>query len=288
LDFFRRLARTTTDEAVVCNSAETRCVRHGGAVSAKRLCAGWSGQTMEGVGVEQYNFAVRDADQLSTLQGPKNLVDGRTSNAQQCRKRFLWQRHLAVALFIEQDHRELLGKITSGKLQYAPVRLDEPKGDAGQPPSSQRRARPQQGLKVFIGQPKRMNRFDRPSRIGEGHAKNQIDVAIDIAWMHDCDDDPAAPLPVNQLDTTLTDYPDRTVEVPWKNSGAPVSRSTRSIRLRSSTMSASVNGAHSPRPTHRAIHAASCAMSAGGWRNKPRCLNPPLALRLYSLPLRGT
>ena len=122
-----------------------------------------------------------------------------------------------------------------------------------------------------------MDRLDRPSRIWVGHAKNQIDVAIYIAWMHDFDDDPAASLPVDKLHTTLTDNPYRTAGVPLEEQW---STGHQIYPLQTITQLDDVplgQRSHSPRPTHRASQAASCAMSAAGWRSKPRRPNPALA-----------
>jgi hypothetical protein len=78
---------------------------------------------MEGTRVEQINPAVGDADKVASLQGPKDLVDGRTPNPEQRRKRLLGQRYFAVALFIEEDSGELLGKVASRKLQHPSMRV---------------------------------------------------------------------------------------------------------------------------------------------------------------------
>jgi hypothetical protein len=63
------------------------CLRGGGFDQDSVACS--SRETMDAMGVEQINPAVGDADKVATLQGPEDLVDGRTPNPEQRRKRLL-------------------------------------------------------------------------------------------------------------------------------------------------------------------------------------------------------
>jgi hypothetical protein len=58
-----------------------------------------------------------------------------------------------------------------------------------------------------------VNWFDRPTRVGEGRAQDQVDVAVYIAWVQERDNDPAAVLPVNKLDAALADDPYRPADI---------------------------------------------------------------------------